>query len=34
MAEHPALIALDITDAALYIEKIKNLLIEAGIGVE
>lgn len=32
--DHPALIALDIADAARYVESIKNLLIEAGIGVD
>lgn len=32
--DHPALIALDIADAARYIESIKSLLIEAGLGME
>lgn len=32
--DHPALIALDIADAARYVESVKNLLIEAGIGIE
>ena len=32
--DHPALIALDIADAARYVESIKSLLVEAGIGVE
>ena len=32
--DHPALVALDIADAARYIESIKSLLIEAGIGTD
>ena len=32
--DHPALIALDIADAARYVETIKSLLVEAGIGIE